>query len=219
MGKKVRVKCNDDVTIRDLKKLVAAQTDTLADKIRIQKWYNIYKDHITLRDYEIHDGVGLELYQLISPNVEDIVRAAKRVCYRSHQSGKTELAETLKFWYLGFDHSFESFCLGAKWVRENISFVEKYFYSLWWGLQNLGVLHPVLMLIGLIILGGEAIITYKSLPLKKPFLIIRTQPKIIVSIKWNIAEAQPKRGCKNCPLRWQDKQLMVFNMKEPYSIK
>jgi ubiquitin-like protein 5 len=29
---------------------------------RIQKWYTIYKDHITLEDYEIHDGMGLELY-------------------------------------------------------------------------------------------------------------------------------------------------------------
>ena len=27
-----------------------------------QKWYTIYKDHITLADYEIHDGMGLELY-------------------------------------------------------------------------------------------------------------------------------------------------------------
>ncbi|KAF8396566.1 hypothetical protein HHK36_018190 [Tetracentron sinense] len=58
LGKKVRVKCNDDDTIGDLKKLVAAQTGTRADKIRIQKWYNIYKDHITLKDYEIHDGMG-----------------------------------------------------------------------------------------------------------------------------------------------------------------
>jgi hypothetical protein len=24
--------------------------------------YNVYKDHITLADYEIHDGMGLELY-------------------------------------------------------------------------------------------------------------------------------------------------------------
>ena len=24
--------------------------------------YTIYKDHITLEDYEIHDGMGLELY-------------------------------------------------------------------------------------------------------------------------------------------------------------
>ncbi|KAK7245625.1 hypothetical protein RIF29_40473 [Crotalaria pallida] len=62
LGKKVRVKCNDDDTIGDLKKLVAAQTGTRADKIRIQKWYTIYKDHITLKDYEIHDGMGLELY-------------------------------------------------------------------------------------------------------------------------------------------------------------
>lgn len=61
-GKKVRLKCNEDGTIGDLKKLVAAQTGTRADKIRIQKWYNIYKDHITLKDYEIHDGMGLELY-------------------------------------------------------------------------------------------------------------------------------------------------------------
>ncbi|XLS98815.1 hypothetical protein HN51_041550 [Arachis hypogaea] len=58
LGKKVRVKCNDDDTIGDLKKLVAAQTGTRADKIRIQKWYTIYKDHITLKDYEIHDGMG-----------------------------------------------------------------------------------------------------------------------------------------------------------------
>ncbi|CAN6559817.1 unnamed protein product [Malus baccata var. baccata] len=62
LGKKVRVKCNEDDTIGDLKKLVAAQTGTRPDKIRIQKWYNIYKDHITLKDYEIHDGMGLELY-------------------------------------------------------------------------------------------------------------------------------------------------------------
>lgn len=62
LGKKVRVKCNEDDTIGDLKKLVAAQTGTRPEKIRIQKWYNIYKDHITLADYEIHDGMGLELY-------------------------------------------------------------------------------------------------------------------------------------------------------------
>ncbi|GAB4825420.1 hypothetical protein Ancab_008293 [Ancistrocladus abbreviatus] len=62
LGKKVRVKCNEDDTIGDLKKLVAAQTGTRPEKIRIQKWYTIYKDHITLKDYEIHDGMGLELY-------------------------------------------------------------------------------------------------------------------------------------------------------------
>jgi ubiquitin-like protein 5 len=62
VGKKVRVKCNEDDTIGDLKKLAAAQLGTRPEKIRIQKWYTIYKDHITLADYEIHDGMGLELY-------------------------------------------------------------------------------------------------------------------------------------------------------------
>lgn len=54
--------CSEDDTVGDLKKLVAAQTGTRPDKIRIQKWYTIYKDHITLADYEIQDGMGLELY-------------------------------------------------------------------------------------------------------------------------------------------------------------
>lgn len=51
-----------DDTIGDLKKLIAAQVGTRPEKIRIQKWYTIYKDHVTLADYEIHDGMGLELY-------------------------------------------------------------------------------------------------------------------------------------------------------------
>jgi ubiquitin-like protein 5 len=62
LGKKVRVKCNEEDTIGDLKKLVAAQTGTRPEKIRIQKWYTIYKDHISLADYEVHDGMNLELY-------------------------------------------------------------------------------------------------------------------------------------------------------------
>ena len=62
LGKKIRVKCNEDDTIGDLKKIVAAHTGTRPEKIRIQKWYTIYKDNITLSDYEIHDGMGLELY-------------------------------------------------------------------------------------------------------------------------------------------------------------
>lgn len=72
LGRKIRVKCNPSDTIGDLKKLVAAQTGefcitlfylgTRPEKIRIQKWYHTYKDHITLADYEINDGMGLELY-------------------------------------------------------------------------------------------------------------------------------------------------------------
>ena len=91
LGKKLRIKCNEDDTIGDLKKLVAAQTGeghpqsraprgemtrprreeaaasltlplasagplapahpgTRPEKIRIQKWYTVYKDHITLGD-------------------------------------------------------------------------------------------------------------------------------------------------------------------------
>lgn len=39
----VRVKCNEDDTIGDPKKLIAAQVGTRPDKIRIQKWYTVYK--------------------------------------------------------------------------------------------------------------------------------------------------------------------------------
>ena len=82
----IRVKCNEDDTVGDLKKMVAAQTGaasshtapslrrpgpppraiptacpapgralagTRPEKIRIQKWYTVYKDHITLSDYEV----------------------------------------------------------------------------------------------------------------------------------------------------------------------
>eukprot|EP00053_Salpingoeca_punica_P003000 m.40648 g.40648 ORF g.40648 m.40648 type:complete len:74 (-) comp11916_c0_seq1:196-417(-) len=64
LGKKIRVKCNEDDTIGDLKKLVAAQVGTRPEKIVLKKWYNIFKDHITLVDYEIHDGMNLELYYI-----------------------------------------------------------------------------------------------------------------------------------------------------------
>jgi len=64
--------------VGDLKKLIAAQTGTDSSKIQLKKWYvlstlldsiissnaryTIYKDHITLADYEIHDGMSLEMY-------------------------------------------------------------------------------------------------------------------------------------------------------------
>ncbi|KAM3186451.1 hypothetical protein ACTXT7_004296 [Hymenolepis weldensis] len=62
LGKKVRVKCNPTDTIGDLKKLIAAQTGTKWDRIILKKWYNVYKDPVTLADYEIKDGMNLELY-------------------------------------------------------------------------------------------------------------------------------------------------------------
>ena len=55
LGKKVRVKCNPDDTIGDLKKLIAAQTGTKYDKIVLKKWYTIYKDNIRLSDCKFHE--------------------------------------------------------------------------------------------------------------------------------------------------------------------
>lgn len=54
LGKKVRIKCNPDDTIGDLKKLIAAQTGTKYDKIVLKKWYTIYKDNIKLADCKFH---------------------------------------------------------------------------------------------------------------------------------------------------------------------
>ncbi|CAN6610210.1 ubiquitin-like modifier Hub1p [Trichomonascus vanleenenianus] len=62
VGKKVRVKCMPDDTIGDFKKLLAAQIGTAPEKIVLKKGNTVYKDHITLADYEIHNGSNLELY-------------------------------------------------------------------------------------------------------------------------------------------------------------
>lgn len=62
LGKKVRVKCEPDDTIGDLKKLIAAQIGTSAEKIVLKKWYTTFKDHITIGDYEIGNGSSLEMY-------------------------------------------------------------------------------------------------------------------------------------------------------------
>ena len=62
LGKKVRVICNEDDTIGDLKKVIAYKTGTKAEKITLKRWYSVFKDHITLEDYEIQDGTNLELY-------------------------------------------------------------------------------------------------------------------------------------------------------------
>lgn len=62
LGKKVRLLCNEDDTIGDIKKVIAVKTGTRAERIILKKWYTIFKDHITLEDYEIGDGTNLELY-------------------------------------------------------------------------------------------------------------------------------------------------------------
>ena len=62
LGKKVRVKCNSNDTVRDLKLMAAALTGTRPEKIRLQKWNTVFKDHIALADYEIRNGSNLEMY-------------------------------------------------------------------------------------------------------------------------------------------------------------
>lgn len=62
LGKKVRIICNEDDTIGDIKKVLAVKTGTKAERIILKRWYTIFKDHITLEDYEIQDGTNLDLY-------------------------------------------------------------------------------------------------------------------------------------------------------------
>ena len=62
MGQKVRVKCFPSDTIGVLKKLIAAHSGTRFEKIRLQKQHTIYKDHITVEDYEIKEGMQIEMY-------------------------------------------------------------------------------------------------------------------------------------------------------------
>ena len=62
LGHKVRVKWSTEDTIGELKILIGAHIGTRPEKIRLQKSYTIYKDHITLGDYEIGDGSGIEMY-------------------------------------------------------------------------------------------------------------------------------------------------------------
>lgn len=62
MGKRQRIKCSPTDTVLQLKKLISAQIGTRCEKIRLQKANIIFKDHITLDDYEIKDGMGLEMY-------------------------------------------------------------------------------------------------------------------------------------------------------------
>lgn len=62
IGKKVRIKCFPTDTIFVLKQLISAHIGTKPEKIRLQKSYTIFKDHITLEDYEIKHGSSIELY-------------------------------------------------------------------------------------------------------------------------------------------------------------
>lgn len=57
LGKKIKLKCLETDTIGDVKKILGLQIGTPPEKIILKKGYQVYKDHITLDDYEIHDGI------------------------------------------------------------------------------------------------------------------------------------------------------------------
>ena len=51
-----------DDTIGMLKQLISAHTGIRPEKIRLQKSHVIYKDQISLEDYEVKEGMQLEMY-------------------------------------------------------------------------------------------------------------------------------------------------------------
>ena len=57
LGKKVRVKCNEDDTIGDLKLLIAAQTGTRPEKLRIQKRESLSHWEGKAAHNRLHDAV------------------------------------------------------------------------------------------------------------------------------------------------------------------
>lgn len=64
LGRRVRVKCLSEDTIGDFKKVLGVQIGTNPERIVLKKGYMVFKDHITLEDYEVHDGSSLELYYI-----------------------------------------------------------------------------------------------------------------------------------------------------------
>lgn len=62
VGKKNRIKCSPSDTVGILKQIVAAHIGTKAEKIKLQLGYSVLNDNITLEDYEIKNGMGIELY-------------------------------------------------------------------------------------------------------------------------------------------------------------
>ena len=62
VGKKERIKCYPSDKVGDVKKLIGAKVGTRPEKIRLQKGYHVLSDAITLEDYEINHGSGIEMY-------------------------------------------------------------------------------------------------------------------------------------------------------------
>lgn len=62
LGRKCKVKCYPNDTILQLKRLAAAQIGTRSVKIKLQKWHTVFQDHLTLEDYQIHEGSSIEMH-------------------------------------------------------------------------------------------------------------------------------------------------------------
>ncbi|QLQ81297.1 hypothetical protein HG537_0F00580 [Torulaspora globosa] len=62
LGKRLKVKCLEDDAVGDFKRVLAVQLSCQPGKIVLQKGGLVLKDHISLGDYEVHDGTHLELY-------------------------------------------------------------------------------------------------------------------------------------------------------------
>ncbi|KAJ8754135.1 hypothetical protein K2173_002033 [Erythroxylum novogranatense] len=59
---KVRVECQPNTTIKELKEKASSQTGTPCDKMKIRKWWMTLEDDKTLQQYRVGDGDGLDLY-------------------------------------------------------------------------------------------------------------------------------------------------------------
>ncbi|XP_023588478.1 ubiquitin-like protein 5 [Trichechus manatus latirostris] len=62
LGMKIHVNATLRTPLGTLKKLITAHPGTYWNKTVLKKGYTIFKDHMCLGNYEIHDGMNLELY-------------------------------------------------------------------------------------------------------------------------------------------------------------
>ena len=62
LGSKTTVSCYNTDTIKQLKEKIAKKLGARPEKIKLQKWNIVYQDHITIYDYDLSDGMNLEMY-------------------------------------------------------------------------------------------------------------------------------------------------------------
>ena len=61
IGKKEKIKCNEDDTIRNLKVLIAFKFGTHPDKMKLYLGNRVFPDKVTLADLEIHQGTEVNV--------------------------------------------------------------------------------------------------------------------------------------------------------------